>query len=256
MNKIVSVLVWLSLLVVASVLKAEVPVEIKHAVASKERAQSDKSRDQHRKPAEILALAGLKPGMKVVDLLSGGGYYTDIISRVVGDKGQVIAHNAPYVVNRFANFFNDQEKGWPAKFRSPQWKKNVVKSIEELDTINLPVQLDVALMVLFYHDTVWQGVNRDMMNRRIFNALKPGGAYVIVDHSAKAGSGIKDVKKLHRIDKQFVIDEITKVGFKLEADSNLLSHPEDTRDYIFTRDRQTRRDQTDRMVLKFVKPAE
>ena len=224
--------------------------EIKNAVASKQRAESDRIRDEHRKPADILALMGLKPGMKVADLTSGSGYYTDIISRVVGKNGQVIAHNPPYVVNRFANFFTDEENGWPAKFRTQQWKSNVVKNLDELDTINLGVGVDAAIMVLFYHDTVWQGVNREMMNRRIFNALKPGGVYMIIDHSAKPGTGLKHVESLHRIDKQSVIDEITSVGFKLNVDSNLLSHPEDTRDYIFTRDSQTKRDRTDRMVLK------
>lgn len=228
--------------------------EIKTAVASKERAESDKVRDEHRKPAEVLSLMGLKPGMKVADLTSGGGYYTDIISRVVGKNGQVIAHNPPYVVNRFAGFFTDEEKGWPAKFKTEQWNSNVIKNLDELDTINLGVGVDAAIMVLFYHDTVWQGVNREMMNRRIFNALKPGGVYMIIDHSAKPGTGFEHVESLHRIDKQVVINEITKVGFKLDVDSSLLAHPEDTRDYIFTRDTQTKRDRTDRMVLKFIKP--
>ncbi len=93
-----------------------------------------------------------------------------------------------------------------------------------------------------------------MMNQRIFNALKPNGVYLIVDHSAKSGTGINEVDKLHRIDKQFIIDEVTQAGFVLEVDSNLLSHPSDTRDYSFVRDQQTNRDKTDRMVLKFVKP--
>lgn len=166
----------------------------------------------------------------------------------------VIAHNAPYVVNRFAGFFADEKNGWPAKFRTPQWQKNVSKLIGELDTVNLGVQIDAALMVLFYHDTVWQGVNRQMMNQHIFNALKPGGTYLVIDHSGKTGSGTKGASTLHRIDKQTVIDDLTAVGFKLALDSDILSNPKDTRDYPFTRDAQTNRDNTDRMVLKFVKP--
>ncbi|MCW8879491.1 MAG: hypothetical protein OQK04_16835 [Kangiellaceae bacterium] len=254
--KLLKVLVPISFSIASlTTIASDVSPEIKTAVASKERAETDRVRDEHRKPAEILSLMGLKPGMKVADLTSGGGYYTDIISRVVGKNGQVIAHNPPFVVNRFAGFFTDEEKGWPAKFKTEQWKSNVVKNLDELDTINLGVGVDAAIMVLFYHDTVWQGVNREMMNRRIFNALKPGGVYMIIDHSAKAGTGTNDVNSLHRIDKQVVIDEITNVGFKLDVDSRLLSHPEDKRDYIFTRDVQTKRDRTDRMVLKFVKPA-
>lgn len=233
---------------------AEIPENIKQAVASKERMERESVRDAKRKPAEVLALMGVEPGMTIADLSSGGGYYTELFSRAVGDQGKVIAHNVPYVINKFSNFFFDEESGWPARLNSPQWQKNVEKKIEEMDTINLPVLLDGAFMGLFYHDMVWQGVNREMMNRRIFNALKPGGVYVIVDHSAKPGRGLQDVKTLHRIDKQTVIEEITSVGFKLDVDSDLLSHPEDTRDYPFQRDRQTNRDATDRMVLKFVKP--
>lgn len=234
--------------------KIHVTPAIKAAVNSSERPASDKSRDKGRKPAEVLSILGVKPGMKVLDLSSGGGYYTDILSRVVGDDGEVVAHNAPFVVNRFAGFFADKKNGWPAKFNTPQWQSNVSKLIAELDNANYGVLNDAAIMVLFYHDTVWQGVNRKMMNRHIFNSLKPGGSYVIVDHSAKAGSGIADVSTNHRIDKQTVIDDLTSVGFELALDSDLLANPKDTRDYPFTRDVQTNRDQTDRMVLKFVKP--
>lgn len=233
---------------------SKISADIQAAVNSKARGERETKRDARRKPAEVISILGVKPGMKVLDLSSGGGYYTEILSRVVGDKGQVIAHNAPYVVNRFASFFTNEEFGWFGKLNSPQWKKNVVKMIDELDSANYGIQIDAALMVLFYHDTVWQGVNRQMMNQHIFNAIKPGGTYLIIDHSGKPGSGTKDTSTHHRIDKQTVIDELTAVGFKLELDSNLLSNPKDTRDYSFERDVKTNRDSTDRMVLKFVKP--
>ena len=232
----------------------EVSKDIKAAVASKERSERDTIRDARRKPAEVLSILGVSPGMKILDLTSGGGYYTDILSRVVGEKGKVIAHNPPFVVNRFAGFFADKENGWPARLNSPQWRKNVVKNIDELDNGRWGVGIDGVLMVLFYHDTVWQGVDRKTMNRHLYNAMKPGGAFVIIDHSAKSGTGTKHVEKYHRIDKQTVIDELTAAGFKLALDSDLLANPKDTRDYSFTRDSQTNRDATDRMVLKFVKP--
>lgn len=238
-----------------SLMATEISPQIKAAVASEGRSESDSKRDPFRKPAEILSLMEVTSGMKVADLTSGSGYYVEMLSRVVGNNGKVIAHNPPYVMNRFANFFTDEKKGWPAKFKSEQWQKNVVMNTDELDTIKLGVGVDAVLMLLFYHDTVWQGVNREQMNRRIFNAMKPGGTYLVIDHSAKAGSGLNDVNTLHRIDKQTVIDEITQVGFVLDVDSKILSHPEDSRDYPFTRDAQTKRDRTDRMVLKFIKPA-
>lgn len=233
---------------------AKISNEIKNAVASTERASSDMMRDANRKPGEILQLLGVKAGMKIIDLSSGGGYYTEILSRAVGKSGQVISHNTPYVVNQFPQFLNNPKQGWLANFKSKQWKTNVVKQIGELDSMPLPLQLDAAMMVLFYHDIVWQNVDRKMMNQHIFNALKPGGSFLIIDHSAKKGRQLQDVKTLHRIEKQAIINELTEAGFKLEIDSNLLSHPDDTRDYPFYRDSKTKRDETDRMVLKFVKP--
>ncbi len=227
---------------------------IQNAVAAPERLESDSKRDVRRKPAQILEILGAKPGMAVADLSSGGGYYTDILARIVGDEGKVIAHNAPYVVTRFADFFNDDENGWLARFKQPHWQESVEINTDELDNIRLPLHLDAAMMVLFYHDLVWQGVDRDRMNRYIFNALKPGGVFLIVDHSAKPGTGDQDVQTLHRIDKQFVIDEITRAGFVLDLDSDVLANPNDARDYNFVRDRQTNRDNTDRMVLRFIRP--
>ena len=232
----------------------KISAEIQAAVGSDARSERETKRDSRRKPAQVLSILGVKPGMKVIDFTSGGGYYTELLSRIVGDKGEVIAHNPPYVFNRFARFFADEKNGWPAKFRSPQWQKNVTKMVGELDTMNMGVQIDAALMVLFYHDTVWQGVNRQMMNQHIYNAIKPGGSYVIVDHSGKPGSGANETFSYHRIDKQTVIEELTKVGFELALDSDILANPKDTRDYSFERDVQTNRDNTDRMVLKFIKP--
>jgi len=145
------------------------------------------------------------------------------------------------------SFLHNSKQGWLPRLESKQWKTNVKKLVGELDTVALPLQVDAAMMVLFYHDMVWQNVNRKMMNQHIFNTLKPGGSFLIIDHSTKKGSGLKDVETLHRIDKQSVIDEVTAAGFELTLDSDLLSHPEDTRDYVFTRDARTRRDQTDRI---------
>ena len=227
---------------------------IEKAVNDKNRSERDILRDKKRKPSEVLSLLGVKAGEKIIDLNAGGGYYTDILSRIVGEKGQVITHNSPFVVNRFANFFVGKESGWPKRLASKQWQSNVIPLTEELDTMSYPLPIDRAMMVLFYHDTVWQGVNRKMMNQHLYNALKPGGEFLVVDHSAEQGSNTRDNKTLHRIDKQFVIDEITQAGFILETDSNILSNAKDTRDFNVFRDVKTNRDSTDRFVLKFVKP--
>ena len=111
-------------------------------------------------------------------------------------------------------------------------------------------------VVLFYHDTVWMGANRDRMNRAVFDALRPGGFYVIIDHAARAGSGTADAETLHRIDEAFVIAEVERAGFKLHAVGDFLRNPADKRDWNASpRTAGKRRGTSDRFALQFVKPA-
>lgn len=232
---------------------AEVPDYIKSAVNNAERPKTDTMYDANRKPAEVLSFIGLKPGMKVADLLAGSGYYTEIIRNVVGKEGHVIAHNNFYVRGRFIETLGPGSP-WEKRLNSESWKKNVTPLFSDLDQPNLPDGLDAAVMVLFYHDTAWQGTERDKMNKAIFDDLKSGGVYAIIDHSAEKGSGIRDVKTLHRIDKDLVIREVEAAGFKLAATSDVLSNAEDKRDYHVFRDFKTNRYSTDRFILKFIKP--
>lgn len=224
------------------------------AINSTERPENETSRDAKRKPAEVLKFSGVKPGMNVADLLGGGGYYTELFSRAVGDNGKVLNFINYYVRGRFVNFFGP---GGPVEKRASegQWKKNVELAFNDMENFKADEPLDVAFMGLFYHDTGWQGTERDKMNKAIFDALKPGGVFVILDHSAEDGSGLRDVKTLHRIDKQFVIKEVEAAGFKLVDESDVLANPADTRDYNVFRDFNTNRDSTDRFLLKFQKPA-
>ncbi len=226
---------------------------IDKAVMDKSRPANERGRDANRKPAEILKLLGVESGMRIADLSSGGGYYTALLSKAVGKNGAVIAHNTPYVVNKFTDSFKAGGP-WETRLSSASWKVNVTKMISDLDDFKPAQPVDAALMVMFYHDTVWQKTDRSKMNEDIFNAIKPGGHYLIIDHSAEAGSGGRDTSSFHRIDKKMVIKELTDAGFKLVADSDILSNPEDTRDYNIFRDYKTKRDQTDRFVLKFERP--
>ena len=109
-------------------------------------------------------------------------------------------------------------------------------------------------MVLFYHDTYWQGVDRTKMNKAVFDALAPGGIFGIVDHVAEAGSGDRDVSSLHRVDPELVKKELLAAGFVLDGESSILHNPEDRHDYNVFRDVRTNRDQTDRFVYRFRKP--
>ncbi|MBL4837852.1 MAG: class I SAM-dependent methyltransferase [Kordiimonadaceae bacterium] len=223
------------------------------AINSPDRPASETVRDAKRKPGEVLSFLGIKQGMHVADLLGGSGYYTDILSRVVGDDGHVVNYINYYVRGRFPDTFG---KGGMLEKRqqTEQWKKNVSVKYGDMGAFSAESPLDAAIMVMFYHDTVWQGTERDKMNQAVFKALKPGGIYGILDHSSLEGAGTTGVKTLHRIEKSVVIKEIEAAGFKLVAESHLLSHPEDTRDYNVFRDYQTNRDSTDRFLLKFQKP--
>ena len=135
--------------------------------------------------------------------------------------------------------------------------RNVVRVDRDFDDPLPPDarDLDVVLLILFYHDTVWMKADRARMNAAIHRALKPGGVYGIIDHSAKPGTGVADVETLHRIDEKVVRDEITAAGFRLEAEASFLRNPADTRDWNDSpRAAAERRGTSDRFVLKFVKP--
>ncbi|HUE39122.1 MAG TPA: SAM-dependent methyltransferase, partial [Candidatus Binatia bacterium] len=115
--------------------------------------------------------------------------------------------------------------------------------------------LDAVFIVLFYHDTVWMDVDRAKMNAAVFRALKPGGIFAVIDHSAKPGSGLADVQTFHRIDEQVARQEIERAGFRLASSASFLRNPADTRDWNDSpMAAGARRGTSDRFVLKFVKP--
>ncbi|MCB1052130.1 MAG: class I SAM-dependent methyltransferase [Acidobacteria bacterium] len=230
----------------------DIPDYIQKAVSNPARLESDRSRDANRKPQEILTFVGVKPGDKVVDLSGGTGYYTAILDGLVGEKGHVYLHNVPFVLEKFSANFGP---GSEFETKSKSWQ-HVTRINAPFDEPQLPKDLDMAMMVLFYHDTIWQGADRQKMNRAIFEALKPGGVFVVIDHVAESGSEARDVQTLHRIDPTFVKKEIMAAGFEFVAESELLRHPEDGHDYNVFRDYQTNRDHTDRFVFKFRKPKE
>jgi len=213
------------------------------ALAAPDRPETDKARDAGRKPAEVLNFFGIQPGDRVVELMAGSGYYVDILSRVVGEKGKVYAQNNAFVLKRFA------EKPLSKRLSNPVLA-NVVRHDKELDDPDLPSGLDAVLIILFYHDTYWQGVDREKMNKAVFASLKPGAIFGVVDHHAEAGSGARDVETIHRMDMELLKKEILAAGFELAAESDVLRHPEDDRTVnVFKM-----RGKTDRFVLKFRKP--
>jgi predicted methyltransferase len=134
---------------------------------------------------------------------------------------------------------------------------NVRRADRELEAPFPPdaTNLDAVLIVLFYHDTVGLKTDRAKMNKAVFDALKSGGVYGIVDHAARAGAGASNAQTLHRIEQKTVVDEVTKAGFKLAAEGDFLKNPADKHDWNSSPNAAgEKRGTSDRFVLKFVKP--
>lgn len=224
------------------------------------RPQADRDRDADRKPGEVLDFFGIKPGMRVVDLQATGGYYTELLSTVVGPEGRVYAQNNSFVLGRFA------EKPLSERLTRLQaaGRMNIERHDAELDELSLPGGLDAAVFVRFYHDLFWlptpdgDRADRATFLQQVYDALAPGGIFGIIDHHAEAGSGDRDALDprdgLHRVDVELIKKEVLAAGFVLDATSDLLANPADTRDWNIFVDDGTRRDTTDRFVLRFVKP--
>jgi predicted methyltransferase len=227
---------------------AQLPEAVLDAVNAPERPSADKMLDPGRKPAQMMAFYGIRPGMRAADLSAGGGYTTELLSRIVGPTGKVYSQN-----NRFPPRLQNLLTIWKDRLKKPGLE-NVVAVTASFDSDHLlpaPADsLDAVLINMNYHDLVGRGVNVDKMNTLVFKYLKPGGEYGIIDNSAKLGTGDNDVNTLHRIGENFVIRQVEKAGFKLVAVSNVLRNPNDDRTWLIFK----HRGQQDRFMLKFIKP--
>jgi predicted methyltransferase len=229
--------------------KIPVAPALQALVDAADRDPEDKKLDAGRHPGELLTFLGLKGGERVAELGAGGGYTTELLARAVGPRGKVWGDNNAYIM-KFA------DKPWGERLKKPAMK-NVVRVDREFDAPLPPdaKNLDAVVIVLLYHDTVWMGVDRDKMNKAVFDSLRHGGEYVVVDHSAPEGSGTEDVKTTHRIDELFVIRDVEHAGFHHVAGADFLRNQADTRDWNDSpREAGERRGTSDRFVLKFTKP--
>lgn len=229
---------------------ARKPEDYRAIVNAPDRDAADVALDGGRHPAELLAFFGIRPGWKVAEIGAAGGYTSELLARAVAPDGIVYGQNSPAILQRFA------EKPWSERLAKPVMKA-VVRVDREFDS-PLPPEaknLDAVLNILFYHDTAWQGVDREAMNKAIYAALKPGGIYGIVDHSAQAGAGLAHTETLHRIDEKTLRAEIESAGFRLVAQADFLRNPADTRDWSTSpRVVGEKRGTSDRFVLRFEKP--
>jgi predicted methyltransferase len=217
------------------------------------RTDADIKRDALDLPAGVIRLAGIKPGMHVADLLAADGYYSELLSYVVGPTGHVLLINNP-------SFEKWSENGWQPRVANNRLP-NVEHEIVDLNSMGLPeASLDAVFVVKVYHDLywvdttgVWPKVNTGAVLDQIVRAVKPGGVVVVVDHSAKAGTGNTVASSLHRIDESYARHDFESHGLKFVAKSDALRKPEDKRDQISYKGPMLGK--TDRFVLVFRKPA-
>ncbi|WP_041522069.1 methyltransferase domain-containing protein [Gilvimarinus agarilyticus] len=247
-------LLALSLLLASSWLAAEtqIPPEAK---ADEQRSAKDLERDQTSKPQDIIPLLELEPGETVVDLLGGSGYYTELLASTVGPEGNAILHNNA----AFAAFANDGLTLRLERLGTPSAFDVIVSETDELGFA--PGSVDGFLLVMAYHDLYhevpeynWGPHDRKGVLAQLYQALKPDGRLVVIDHSGAQGTGISQTKSLHRMEKSTAINDITAAGFVLLKQPDTLQNPAD--DLTLNVFDPSIRGKTDRFVLVFGKSQE
>jgi predicted methyltransferase len=206
------------------------------------KSQADPA-DARRKPGPLIALAGVSPGDKVLDLIPGSGYWTRIFSKVVGPEGKVYAV-WPQAYARFA-MGNVQDM---QKLSADKYYGNIVTQVQQSAVLSAPEPLDVVWTSQNYHEDA----DPNLLNKAVFKILKPGGTFMIIDHMAKPGRGMADTEKLHRIDPAIVRRQVEAAGFRFAGESKVLNNPADPLD-IPVFDPKVR-GHTSQFAYKFVKP--
>lgn len=224
---------------------AAVPDTVAKAVADTTRPDADRKLDANRKPADVLAAVGVKPGETVGEYLPGGGYYTRMLSDIVGPTGKVYALET-------TTWGDDNVNATKKAIAS---LGNVTLDLAPLGDFHLPQKVDLFWTSLNYHDLhipKYAKVDMAAFNKHVYDSLKPGGTYVIIDHAAASGTGATLSPKLHRIDEATVVKEVTGAGFKLESESNILRNSgDDHAKVVFD---PSIRWKTDQFILLFRKP--
>ncbi|MGD0191465.1 MAG: methyltransferase [Rhizomicrobium sp.] len=243
MNRILVICV-MALLLPLRALAAD-PDVVAKAISDPSRPADDTKLDAQRKPAAVLGFAGVKPGEAVAEYLPGGGYYTRLLSDIVGPSGKVYALET-------TTWGNDNIAATKSAIKD---KTNVVLDLSPLGTFHLPAQVDLFWTTLNYHDLhvpKYAHVDIAAFNKAVFASLKPGGIYFIVDHAATPGTGATLSPTLHRIDEALVVEEVTAAGFVADGESSALRNPSD--DHTKVVFDPAIRWKTDQFILRFKKP--
>ena len=224
------------------VVPARTPDHIRRAIEAPERTAEQRARDYYRKPAEILALTGIEEGDQIIEIAAFGQYFTTMLVAAVGPSGRVDMYDLPYT-ERFAG---------PASREFDAKHANAAYHQESYNDVVLPRNVDAVWNVLYYHDLKPQGVDTAAFNRKIYDALEPGGVYLVIDHKAEDGSGWRDAATIHRMGVEVIKQEVLAAGFELERESDLLANPADDRTkMVFA---PGTRGTTDQAVFVFRKP--
>ncbi len=234
----------LALALSGAAIAVDVPTDVTKAVADTTRPKADTDRDALRLPAETIAFAGVKPGMKVAELFPGGGYFTRPLSDVVGPRGHVYG-----IENK------KWDDGSDAKVAAAVKDHNVSVQMVKFGEFSLPEKVDLFWITQNYHDlhiAKYGVVDMAAFNRHVYDSLEPGGIYFILDHQANPGTTEAQIAALHRIEKAQVVREVEGAGFKLVAEGNALHRTaDDHTKSIFDKSIQGH---TDQFMLKFVRP--
>ena len=245
MNRFAAALLATALIYVPATAMAQAPsAEITAAVNDSGRS-ADKQKDANRKPGDVLAFAGVKPGMVVAELGSGGGYYTRLLAKAVGPSGKVLAIATQGQAARPGGL--DGLNAIKAAYPNVQ-----IVTVPDLASIALPEKADLFWTTENYHD-FHNGPTANIagLNKAVFENLKPGGVFYVEDHSAAAGAGLEAASKFHRMDEAVAKGELTAAGFKVDGEGNLLRNASDNK---AGSNSESGHFVTDRFMLRMKKP--
>ncbi|HAD09909.1 MAG TPA: methyltransferase type 11 [Porticoccaceae bacterium] len=249
-NRVILLFTLLSGLCSLSLAQTLAP-EINAALAHTDRSEADRARDEGRKPGQVFEFSGIKAGQTVVDLFSGGGYYTEILSRFVGDEGKVIAHNN----STYMSYVGDELK---VRY-GEQRLANVQQVVQEANDLDVGADVaDAAFLVLAYHDIYyqaegWPAIDKDKFLANIYRALKPNATLLVVDHRARTGAPPESGNNVHRIDPALVRQGLEAAGFIFEKAADFLNNPND--DLLSSVFEPAIQGKTSRFVHLYRKPA-
>ncbi|WP_243039718.1 class I SAM-dependent methyltransferase [Dyella sedimenti] len=212
--------------------------------------KDDTVNDDRRKIADIMAFAEVKPGQAVVDLIPGSGYFTRVFSAIVGPKGRVYA----VWPNEYGAEAKSEVQASKALVANPHYANVGVLMVPSKE-FRTPEKVDLVFTSQNYHDypdKFMGNVDPVVFDKQVFDALKPGGLFVVIDHVAEAGSGMRDTDTLHRIDPAIVRKQVESAGFVFDGESDVLRNPADPHDIkVFDK---SIRGHTDQFVYRFRKP--